>query len=308
MGMTGTFKPDTAVEGRAEQLFKFSSIRGYIISTCFIPDQGYQGHFYVYIFDSHEADTKFDETMYTGDAASKGVIRGTLEISGETRNYKFEKIDFTYAETGATRRERFRILEFRYNRNLTDREAVPATIGTVSTEKLTQGGLGTDYTFILDDSSETEHLLGFSARLASEDSAVVRFSKLRNQWNSTTEKVLKLNNDRVSVLGAERAMTPFKLTFGFRNDPITVDRDNLLRVFTHEAYGLGMPLGIPSLSGLITAGAGPEKARLAPEAYTPLQLLLHESEQEQAVSAATRSVETTTFVFQKGHLRDLPVV
>src|SRR6188508_1999067 len=110
MALTGTFKLSDGTE-----LLKFTSLRGYIISTCFIPDQGYQGNFYVYVYDVHEARNKFEQPMKVGDPLqAKSNYRGTLELSGEDRNYKFENIDFTAAENGATRRERFRILEFRY--------------------------------------------------------------------------------------------------------------------------------------------------------------------------------------------------
>jgi hypothetical protein len=303
MGLTGTFNLEDGSE-----LLKFTSIRGYIISAAFIPDQGYQGHFYVYVFDVHEARNPFTEKMKVGDPnAASPALRGTLELSGEDRNYKFEKIDFTMTETGATRRERFRILEFRYDRNLTDKEKLSAELSQASPTVLMPGALKDDYTFILDDGSEKEHLLGLTARLGPEDSAVVRFAKYRNLSNSMMEKVLALNNDRVSVLGSARAMADFKLTFGFANDPIPVTRSNLLRVFTHEAYGLGLYYQLPTLTGLITGGAGPEKARLSVDSLTPYQLLLHDSEKDSAAEAATRTVETTTLVFQKGYLRDLPV-
>ena len=303
MALTGTFKLEDGTE-----LLKFTSLRGYIISTCFIPDQGYQGNFYVYVYDVHEARNKFEQPMKVGDPLqAKGNYRGTLELSGENRNYKFEKIDFTAAENGATRRERFRILEFRYDRNLSDKQALGAELTNESTTVLMPGALEDDYTFILDDGQEKEHLLGFNARLGSEDSAVVRFAKYRNTHNSLGAKMLQLNNDQVAVLGATRTMANFKLTFGFATDPITVTPLNLLRIFTHESYGLGLFPTLPSLSSLITGGAGPEKARLNAESLTPYQLLLHDSEKESAMESTTRTVETTTLVFQKGYLRDLPV-
>ncbi len=298
MPLTATYTPTNDV-GKAVD---FNNVTGYLLSMCMTPNQGFQGNFYIYLLDIGDPQYRLQPV----DIGESGPTpRGTLQIVGDQRSYKFDDIDMTWVEPGMTRRERFRLIEFRYAPDVSDKVELPAEMENAMGSFLNQSGFQDDYKYDLGDGGED--LLGFRARLAARDQILMRFSSLRNQTNSWVKKIVEVNNEQVTKEGTERFMPEFNINLGFFPDPIVVTKDNLIRVFVQEAYGQMLTRGQPTLNGLCS-GLGAEAARLDPAALTPQDILNHEFETGFTRAAESRTIETATFVFISGQYRDLPCI
>lgn len=285
---------------------KFERLEGYRISTCWNPAAGFQGHFYVYLWERTDATTPFKTPVAL--EREKEAPRGTLQIADEWRTYVFNNIDLSSAEVGANRRERFRLVEFRYNPEEIDYAQSPVSL-TNKSEKhvLMKGNLKDHYTYKLDD--QIEHLLGFSTRISPSAACVLRFSTLRNKFNCFLEKILTCNEQRATT---QSGVKPYSIQFSQGlNGAIEVTQENLLRVYTAENYGELRHLAAPSLDDVVGhafSDDAPELARFHLEGTTDGTLLQRESElQFRAAQIDPHTVETATYVFAAGAYQDLKI-
>jgi hypothetical protein len=281
---------------------EFNNVAGYLISMCMTPNQGFQGHFYVYLYDTGDPQYKLQPVDIHDDGPTP---RGTLQIVGDQRSYKFENLDMTVVEAGMTRRERFRLVEFRYAPDISDKVKLPAELDNTSGVNLAQSGFQDDYKFNLGDGGED--LLGFRARLSARDAILLRLSSLRNTTNSWVKKIVEVNNEQVTKTGTDRFMPSFEIALGFSPDKLQVTKDNLVRLFVQEAYGDALKWRQPTLTDYITGSSGPELARLNPDALTPQTLVEHEEQTGFTPSAGSKTIETATFLFKAQQYRNLPI-
>lgn len=275
----------------------YKNIEGYRISACLTPTIGFQGNFYVYLWDRMEAGTPFESAVDVGPEGKAKV--GTLEIVDSERSYKFEGINLWYSEAGVTRRERYRLLEFRFDKEVLDTKSV--TLTNSSEAKLMKGGLDEDYTFSL--GGGTQQVLGFRAQVAADHATVVRFSALRCKENSFLEKVIELNAEQQKD---NTKMPSFTITFS--QGDIEVKRENLQRIYVDESYGELRRIPLPRLSQLVESKFSPELSRLHMDDFSGEQLLDHDtSHQFVDTQLDPKTVETATLVFEKGYKRDIKV-
>jgi hypothetical protein len=129
----------------------------------------------VYVWDEQDAQDKFDKAVNVG--TDNAPARDKLQILGDGRNYSFSGIDLLSAQVGATRRKRYRMLEFKYTQGQL-KTANLVKVPNSSTTALADGGLGGDYKYALGGAAE--NLLGFRYRPAATGANAVRFCALRN--------------------------------------------------------------------------------------------------------------------------------
>ena len=274
----------------------FKNVEGYRISVSYSPNDGCKGNFYVYIWDRMEAGTPFESGI---DMGPEGKTRsGTLEVADAERSYKFEDIELVGAEIGVTRRQRYRLLEFKFDKHVVDTKSV--TLTNSSKAKLKKAGLDEDYMFSLGGASE--QLLGFRAKVAGEEATVVRFSALRNAENSFLQKVVELN----TAQQPNKAMPTFTVTFS--QGDLEVSTESLSRMYVDESYGELRTIPIPSLSALVAERVDSEVHRLRLEDFTSEALLEHDlSHRFVSGQLDPKTVETATFIFNTGYQRQLKI-
>ena len=277
---------------------EFQWIEGYKVCACWTPKLGFQGNFYVYLWERIEAATPFKGTPDVGkDGPAK---RGTLQLTDDDHVYKLEKIDASSAQLGATRRERYRLFEFRYDKAITTEEKPSISLSNKSKRDLEKTALGDDYKFSLNGSSQ--QLLGFRSRVASSGANVFRFVSLRIDGNSFLEKMIELNKQNVD----QKKMEDF--TIKFPQGDIKVTQDNLLAFYADESWGSFCKNPPPALLDL--SGDEPEQknVRLDPDDCTPLVLLQRDAHHEHhEENFKPDTVQTATLVFKPGTYQDFKI-
>lgn len=275
---------------------RFTNVTGYAASVCFTPTQGFQGQYWVYVYDKVDAKQKPDPVNV---GAADATTTGDLMIGGEYRSYQFPQITLQSVEPGATRRERYRTVEFSYPHTPKVSQTIPAVLKNTGTNVLKPGLLGKDFVWGVD--TPPQHLLGFQARLSTAGSVVVRFAALRNAKNSILERVVKMNNDQATA--ADQTMPPLDIKFA--QGDLSITKDSIVHLFAQELYGECGKWPTTTLSEFLAKGAGPSLARLNPPAHTADELLRHEIEQGYENTATGFTVEICTIIFKKGYYREL---
>jgi hypothetical protein len=274
----------------------FTNVRGYLLSACLTPGQGFQGHFWVNIKDSVDAQQK-PVPMNLGPAGPVPVAN--LQINGAHRSYQFPNLTLQSVEPGATRRERYRIAEFNYPHTPSVAQTIPAKFQNRGDVVLQPGALGNDFVWGIE--AYPQHLLGFRARVSAADSVVVRFAAMRNARNSMIERVVQLNNAQAA--DPNQAMPDLAVNFAQRN--LVLTNKNVVRLYVQELYGDCTTWATPTMSDYVSNGAGAPLARLNPPAHTAHELMRDEIERGYEHGANQFTVEITTIVFVPGHYRDL---
>jgi len=276
------------------------NVVGYKISANWTPNNGFQGFFYVYVWDRQHPGTPFTEAVDMG--ADGEPKRGSLILDGSERTYKFNKIDLISAQVGATRRFRYRLLEFRYDEAVLTDGDTPVEIENKSPAKVMKGGLKDDYKYSL--GGEAEHLLGFRTRLASAGGNVARFSALRNNANCFLEKMIKANNEK----NGNKRISDFTVTFA--QGDLLVTQDSLSTMYVDESFGYLQGEPQPSLFELVAGDDGVRQRAVSirMDDYTQRDLLEFDVKQDPTPrEVEARTIETATFVFNQGHHQDLKI-
>jgi hypothetical protein len=265
-----------------------------------VPGQGFGGRFYVYIFEVVDAVKSRKHV----DVGKDGLVpRMNLSIKGDNRDYEFKEIDLWSVETGVTRSERYRLLEFRYDPELTDRgEKAPVKLSNTDKTELKKGALQDDYMYALGGSAE--HLLGCVGRQCGNEDSIVRFTGLRNHQNSWVEKIIQLNDQQVTE--SNMLMPEWEVKFSRR--ALKIDRTNLRMVLAEESYGDLLTYPIPSLVNIASRDVGQDHARLNLHTMTPWDLAEHDQRRGFQAIAKERSLETATLLFQQGHYYDVEFI
>ena len=281
---------------------KFDQVEGFRISVAFTPNQGFQGDFFVYLWDNVDARKAFESPLKVCDDRNM-ARRDTLTITDSADvTYRFPNIELTWAEVGATHSERYRVIEFRCHGDQTDRPGFANIVLENGIEwRVEEGNLSDEYNFKLDDKDAGESLLGFRSRLSPNESVLVRFSALRNKSNSFMKKIIETNQSQIG-----KPMTPFNIDF--KQQKYSVTRENLLRAYVDESFGTFAGLPLPSLSEILATGGEPRLARFRPDDYSASMLLDHQSQQLREQNSTSGIVETATFMFRPGSYRSSEII
>ncbi len=281
----------------------FKQVQGFKISTAFSPRSGFEGRFLVYLWDCIEADTAFEKPVKvvdgTGDRIRDSLV---LKTKDDKVRYTFPKITLGHAEIGATRAHRYRLVEFDYPRDLTERgESVDIDLQNSSEDKLEYGRLKKDYNFNLEGGSE-EPLLGYRTRLLPNGVTVIRYAAIRNKENSFLKKLIEINKAQLTG-----EMPKFKISF--KQGPVEVTQDNLVVAFVDESWGFFTDLPLPALGRVaeMARDANRSLAQLTSEDFSPERLMKHTDQNFAWDYATANAVETATFVFQSGKYPELNV-
>ena len=200
-----------------------------------------------------------------------------------------------------TRRERYRLLEFRFDKAIIDTQSSPVTLTNSSQAELKPSALDEDYTFSLGGGAQ--HLLGFRALVSAEHATCARFVSLRTRQNSFLQKVIEVNKEQH---GGDRQMPRFTVTFS--QGDLEVTKENLVRVYVDESYGELRRVPLPTLSDLVAQQMDPEVLRVRMNDFTGEELLDHDtSHQFVEAHLDPKTVETATFVFQTGFQRSIRI-
>lgn len=277
---------------------EFQWIEGYKISAGWVPRSGFRGNFFVYLWERIEAATPFKATPnLTKDGPGQ---RAALQLSDEDHTYKFDKIDAVSAQLGATRQERYRIFEFRYDKGESEEVQPNVSVANKNKRDLEKTALGDEYKFSISGSSQ--HLLGFRSRVAASGANVFRFSSLRTDSNSFIEKMMELNDQNVQ----QKKMTDF--TIKFTQGEIKVTQENLNAMYVDESWGSFTK--IPPASLLDITGDTPEQehVRLNLDDFSPHSLMQRDAHHEHhEENFRPDTVQTLTLVFKPGIYQDFKI-
>jgi hypothetical protein len=271
---------------------------GYKISANWTPIQGFHDFFYVYVWDMQHAADPFSEAI---DIGEKGKPRrGMLRIDGADRTYKFDKIDLISAQVGVTRRNRYRLMEFRYTLDVINDGSTPVELNNNSREVLNLGALNEDYQYSLDEG--TENLLGFRARCGASGGSLFRFTALRNNQNSFLKKMVAANDAQI----LSQRMIDFTVNFSKGN--LKVTEENLDTWYVDESWGYLQEESQPPLMDLVS---GDEARRtrnaisMAMGDYTQRELLKMDiSHDPDPRDLLSQTIETSTFLFKPGYYQN----
>jgi hypothetical protein len=273
---------------------------GYKVAANWTPIVGFQGYFYVYVWDSQHPGSPFDEAVDVGEKGKPK--RGSLTLDGGERTYTFDSIDLISAQVGATRRFRYRLLEFRYDEAVVSNGDTPVKVNNKGKDQSSEGGLGTDYQYALDDGAE--NLLGFRTRVAAAGGTVVRFSTLRNNQNCFLQKMIKANDER----NQRKRMSDFTVTFS--QGDLTVTQESLKTMYVDESFGYLGGEKQPPLLSLVSGGDQliRRAVTLSMDDYSQRELLDLDVQQDpNPLEADSRTIETATFVFNPGNYQNLKI-
>jgi hypothetical protein len=286
-------------------------VAGYKITSCFGPVLRLQGNFFVYIFERQAASTPLP-TISMGIEGANPI--GTLNIVGDSRTYRFEKIELISVETIITQRERCRLLEFHYNPATTDPMGINCRIQNDLKDEVRRGQLEDDYTFSID--GKNENLLGFRSH-QSASKVILRFSSIPNgvNQNSWLRKIVDVNNT------ASRAVDGAIPEFTVRTSKgeIRVNRGNLISVFVDESYGYLLQIPQPPLNEIVRRSPSqyPGFLPIHLERVLSRDFINYEVPQTLidhynagfmfGAEQGGDVVETATIVFDQGHYRDLKI-
>ena len=291
----------------------FDTVEGYHIAAAMTAD-GFSGQFYVYVWDRVSATNKRPPFGLAGEARPRGEL--TLTDS-ERRGYTFRGIDLQSLTFGVTRRERFRLYEFKYDPEVLrdrSREESPVRLKNREKRECGRGALGDDFKYRLAsaENNQGEHLLGFAARSAHEDNAVLRFSAIRNAKNSFLECAIGMHQARV------RGDALPEMEIDFTQRMIRVNQDNLRLMILEESSGemlgyrsaglgdvAGTQLGQENALVRINSGRASGRPFGDPD---PRTLLEHENSPEFGGGGSDpQTVETATISFLPPHYRDIAI-
>jgi hypothetical protein len=280
---------------------QFQKIVGYRISARWVPKQGFERNFFAYIWDEMDAATPFPDKVDVG--SNDAPRRGSLNLKDDSRVYSFDNINIESIQEGATRRNRYRLYEFRYDPAYLTNGSTPVSLTNNDTVRLIKGATADDYQYSLGD--DKEYLLGFRQRRgAGAQGNVTRFSALRNNANCFLQKVITSNNENNS----SSRMSDY--TINFTQGSVTVQQDNLGSVYVQESYGYLESSHLPPLADYLTAGDQYAEAntRLRMNDFSQADLLDLDANMNPAqLSVRPRTVETATYVFEQGAYQNLQV-
>jgi hypothetical protein len=278
---------------------RFRHIEGYKISACLHSAEGFKDSFRVYILDREDAKESFDEVDL---GPPGGRRRGELAFSDTDRNYTFKQIDLWDVDYAITRREKFRLTEFRYEGAVIDEQsgAPLVTLKNKSKERLAPGAHGDNYKYSIDP-GQAEDLLGFAAWLRPTSATMMRFESLRNNQNSFLEKLVGIN--------PKAGNGEFKgFTVHFSKGEIPVRRENLVRAYVDESFGELRDRALPSWSAVEDPRMIATDVGAAPDTLMPRVLLEHDDKRDiTKLSETKRTVESATFVFNAGEFRNIKI-
>ena len=275
----------------------FDQLEGFRISTCFTPAVGFNGNFFIYLWDWRHADTPFKDKLGVTAKAEQNEL--TITDDADT-TYTFPDITLRAIEMGVTRAMRYRLVEFQYVAQNTDRAgSVDVSLENGRTKVLKEGALEDAYQYQIEDC--VEPLYGFRTRVAPTDSPIVRFSSLRNKQNGFLKKLYQVNKDQITG-----PMPSFSI--GFSEKTLEVNSDNLLYFYTDESFGRFASLGLPSLREIADPDGDssdlPRLARLKMDDFTQQKLLTHELRGVQPDHMNVDTIETATIVFAPNSFDD----
>jgi len=283
------------------------NIMGYKVTTCFTPGIGFQDRFYVYLYERVEASvTSSDrEKLYISPNTSDGHHpEGQLTIDGDHRTYNFKKIQLNNIHAGVTRRERYRLFEFGYPKNVIDdgQDELIDVKNNTSETVLNVGLLRDDYKAGL---SGTEQVLGASSSHSGSSVPIFRFSTLRNKNNSWMKQIVETQLGQRK--DENKKMKDF--TVSFTRKELKVTRENVRKIYVDESYGEMLKTPLPSLSAILDSiQSDTDLARVDWAAHSPEDLTAHEDNRGFRSYSGERTLETITLVFQQGHYQDVKMV
>lgn len=277
---------------------KFENVAGYRIAAQLSPAHGFQGRFYVYIFEKTDANY---QRQHVSVGTPGDIPKDTLTIADKNRNYEFKDISLISVETGVTRTERYRLLEFRYYREVTGHGgAVPATIENNDPRELMRGGPADDYKLKLDD--DAEFLLGFTGRQMPDEPVIFRWSTYRNKSNSWIKKVIEMNDAIVT----ENKSPEFAVNF--RDVNIEAKDGNLELVMVDESYGEMLKYPMASFYEIATSADEDDLARVNLQAYSTQELVVHNKTRGFTSAVEPSTIETATVRFAPGYYFDVELI
>jgi hypothetical protein len=267
-------------------------VEGYRISGALTPHAGFGGNFHVYIWDRIDAKNKYDAGVDVGKEGK--APRGTLEIHGDGRNYSFKNMDLTFAELGATRRERFRVVEFRYDPDNKYDDKFDVSLDCDIKGKPAKGALEDDYLYSL-PGADSEHLLEFRTLVAPNAQTVVRLTAMRTSAKSFVQQIIDVHNAKDRTLD---------FTIKFAPKDIEIKEGNLARMFVDETYGLMQRQPQRDLSEYVSGSE--ELSRFYLPALSASDIMAHDADARFRPEQLTpQTLETATLVFNSGAMRDL---
>lgn len=284
---------------------QINNVQGYRITARLNPRDGFQNEFYVYIASVFAASNPLKPVTF-GEIA--GPRPGRLEIAGQRRAYSFDPASLVRVHAGATRRERFQILEFRVDFSQDGQPEVdienddPVTLQKLFT-------LQDDYKISV-DGGEAEQLLHFAGLQSEGGDQIYRFSALRNRTNSWLASMLRWHE---AIRSEDDAGHEIEVEFS--QGEFNLNRETVNLLYFDESYGVcqgwdGLSLhevANPHLRGLQSGGIG---ARLPVWSYDLDKLMEHEAQAQTQyeVPDVRRAVETATVLFNQGFNHRLNVV
>lgn len=266
-------------------------VTGYRISTCLRPGIGFGDDFYVYVCVRADPRKNPGSIHFKADA----VPRGTLQLAGGSGvEYTFPDLDLVGVDVFANQAQRTRVLEFRYDRDVSGESTFKPTLANNSARKVERARLGRDFEFKLGE--EKESLLAFASRQTPQGAAAFRFSSLANNaGNSWLTKILELKND----------WHDFEIPVGDLR--LKVLQDAVDRIYVDESYGDMLNQPLPGLLSMINADQTNQVVRFASRAESAEDLLRRQLDDRINFNVGVDVVQTATFVFKHGSASELAV-
>ena len=282
--------------------YNFKVVEGYRIAAA-LTSEGLGGRFFVHVLDRWDA--RFPASSSVAFDTTQPV--GKLQLGGDgKRTYVFNDIVLRDAVIGATRRERYRQLEFEYEQRVfIEREGLPINLENTDEVLTLPGLLKDDYKYQLstDQNGIQEHLLGFSVRLSHHESVVMRFVALRNKYNSFMQSAVEMHNatyDKGKISD---------LTIQFSQGPVELTSKNLRMFYVEEVYGEFLTYPSMSLSEAQDTEQSDKLIRAGMSGLRADTLLDHDSKPGFSPGNANPlAVEIATAVFHPGYYRNMVLV
>lgn len=279
------------------------NIVGYKISVGLQPKSGFQGAFFIYVEQKLESFFNNLDAVSLGETAAPP--RDTLSFSSDNMDYNFDNVDLKEVRTIITHRTKSRILEFKYDQNVTDSPDDPnpnIRVQNNETDKL-EGVLKKYETSL---GGGAEELFGFHLFQQPNVAPIFRFSHRRNKENSWLQKIIEANERRITGGGKFEA---FEVTFG--SEQLSIDENDVEGILVDESYGTMLDHSLANISEIGDKGIRnfTQFARLELFEDTPGQLV--EKYNNKAFDAAALSgmtVETATVRFKARNYNQTQIV
>lgn len=269
-----------------------SSVTGYRISCAYTPTKGFQGRFFVYVLVHVDAGT----APGVVDLGANGPPpKGTLQLTGNLGvDHSFPHISLLSTEDIATRREKFRILEFYYDATVSDTDKVRPTLKNTWTRTAQDGQLGPSYKFNL--GAGEENLLAFSSRRTTTGGNVLRFSTFGNDkaGNSWFTKIFRFAEDGQAF------------TIPFAGQTVRINNAVLGCVYLDETFGELLKWPLPPLRRYTDPSVNSELVQMDVAAAAPDRLLADANQRYQPNHLGD-IVQTATFFLNDQNERNLQV-